>query len=83
MWPIAAAAAISLALFWGVAVFAQHATWWLFWAESLPHRHGLYRVIGPFLPLGTVFGVYFPMMMAVGVRQRKNLARRKPARRGA
>jgi hypothetical protein len=79
VWPFAAAAAISLALFWGIAVFARHMTVWLFWAESVSPRHRG----GSRLPLATFFGVCFPVMMAVAVRQRKNFARRKSARRGA
>ncbi len=79
MWPLAAAAGISLALFWGVASLAQHMTVWLFRAESVSHRHGS----GSLLLLVTFFGAYFPVLMAVSVRQKKNLARRKSSRRGA
>jgi hypothetical protein len=63
----------------GIAVFARHMTVWLFWAESVSPRHRG----GSRLPLATFFGVCFPVMMAVAVRQKKNFARRKSARRGA
>lgn len=53
MWPFATAAAISGALFWGIAAFAQRLTVWLLRAESLPHRRGLYPIGG--LPLVIFF----------------------------
>ena len=77
IWPVAAAAVISFAGFWGIVVFGQRLAVWLL--SLAPLFHGRHF---PFPVLVVFFAAFFPTMMAVGQRKKKNLGRGKSLRRG-
>jgi hypothetical protein len=72
MWPILAAAVLSLTLFWGIAIGAQPVTRWL-----LTHavRHSV------LLPEATFFGAFLSSMVTFGARRRRKQAHRELPRR--
>src|ERR1700733_8350247 len=76
MWPIAAAAVISLALFWAVLFGAQQLTPWLLTPAADP-RSAFSMLIFE----GTFFAAYTPSMALARRRQKRRQAQRKPPRR--
>ncbi|MGC2299509.1 MAG: hypothetical protein WA476_11950 [Acidobacteriaceae bacterium] len=72
LWPIPAAAAISLGLFWAIASAFQQITRW-----ALTHAVGHHS---PFLTVLPVFATFIPSMAIVGRRQKQKQRPRQRAR---
>jgi len=77
IWPIAASAVISVALFRGIAFGSERITVWLL-THAVPHeRHSPFPIL---FAEGTFLAVFIPAMIAAGRRQRKP-ERRRPITR--